>query len=441
MGVVRAPPEPDLAVGYNVNHGRYEHQKAAAAALAYRKPQELIHVLAHLTYSLPGRTKNKLVENIRLGLAGIPARIGAIKLKQRIYNKIIPKFHEYAPAFPLAISDLQFLTLDNWEDLDAANPHTDAVYHYFLHPGKKPGEVIFKPWNLKVELVITARNWDKIQEHLANQEPMGRSSLGPGGNPGLFLDPPADILESDTWSPPPLCQILHNVGKPPSSHQLASVFPSVMQSAGLPSRTSILSDQVPVAVKLSTHWRKKSNSPEWQSPDRAVLRSVLQQQVANAKLPTLGMIPYESIAVKRAYYKETIRGKDRVKRFSGAYEVDIMGREGKALYWAMSLMDMVYCFVKCHVGKAAVSQEGFAVPEEGAGVTFLIHVRFVNAGLAIIRNTEGKATKALLLEQLIDACQDLFRTFVHTGSAKPYRIAGAKITTWHASCVLRSTCN
>ncbi|KAF8491919.1 hypothetical protein JB92DRAFT_2835516 [Gautieria morchelliformis] len=121
---------------------------------------------------------------------------------------------------------------------------------------------------------------------------------------------------------------------------------------------------------------KKSNSPEWQSPDRAVLRSVLQQQVANVKLPSsevqhaieffpislkafnemlsscpspdfsvhayhghlytdlqteppppgsfktahpgrlsldapqtlvppaLGMIPYESIAVKRAYYKE-----------------------------------------------------------------------------------------------------------------------------------------
>ncbi|KAF8511051.1 hypothetical protein JB92DRAFT_407067 [Gautieria morchelliformis] len=231
MGVVRAPPEPDLggqiavprlhpAVGYNANHGHYEHQKAAAAALAYRKPQELIHVLAHLTYSLPGRTKNRLVENIRLGLAGIPARIGAIELKQRIYDKIIPKFHEYAPAFPLAISDLQFLTLDNWEDLDAANPHTDAVYHYFLHPGKKPGKVIFKPQNLKVELVITARNWDKIQEHLANQEPMGRSSLGPGGNPGLFLDPPAEIVESDTWSPPQLSQILHNVGKPPSSHQV-----------------------------------------------------------------------------------------------------------------------------------------------------------------------------------------------------------------------------
>ncbi|KAF8511050.1 hypothetical protein JB92DRAFT_407082 [Gautieria morchelliformis] len=69
---------------------------------------------------------------------------------------------------------------------------------------------------------------------------------------------------------------------------------------------------------------------------------------------------------------------------------------------------MVYCFVKRHVGKAAVSQEGFAVPE----------VHFVNAGLAIIRNTEGKATKALLLEQLIDAIQGLFRKFVHNGSAK-----------------------
>ncbi|KAF8527655.1 hypothetical protein JB92DRAFT_877399 [Gautieria morchelliformis] len=399
----------------------------------------------------------------------------------------------------------------------------DAVYHYFLHPGKKPGEVIFKPRNLKVELVITARNWDKIQEHLANQEPMGRSSLGPGGNPGLFLDPPAEIVESDTWSPPPLSQILHNVGKPPSSHQLASVLPSVMESAGLPSRTSILSDQVPIpmpSVDVSSlyhadiesapdrqahrvsHKRplsmptspectprpKKSNSPEWQSPDRAVLRSVLQQQVANVKLPSsevqhaieffpillkafnemlsscpspdfsvhayhghlytdpqtelappgsfktahpgrlsldapqtlvppaLGMIPYESIAVKRAYYKETIRGKDRVKHFSGAYEVDIMGREGKALYWAMSLMDMVYCFVKRHVGKAAVSQEGFAVPE----------VRFVNAGLAIIWNTEGKATKALLLEQLIDASQGLFRKFVHNGSAKPLPDCGSQ---------------
>ncbi|KAF8529987.1 hypothetical protein JB92DRAFT_3189866 [Gautieria morchelliformis] len=124
--------------------------------------------------------------------------------------------------------------------------------------------------------------------------------------------------------------------------------------------------------------------------------------------PALGTIPYESIAVKRAYYKEMVRGKDRVKRFSGAYEVDIMGREGKALYWAMSLMDMVYCFASAGVMLSGSSR-----------LTLCAQVRFVNAGLAIIRNTEGKATKALLLEELIDASQGSFRKFVHNGSAKP----------------------
>ncbi|KAF8524457.1 hypothetical protein JB92DRAFT_3109479 [Gautieria morchelliformis] len=93
-----------------------------------------------------------------------------------------------------------------------------------------------------------------------------------------------------------------------------------MQSAELASRTSILLDQVlipmpsvdvsslshadvecqpdrqalgasrkcPLLMPTSperTPCPKKPNSPEWQSPDRAVLRSVLQQQVANVKLP------------------------------------------------------------------------------------------------------------------------------------------------------------
>ncbi|KAF8529988.1 hypothetical protein JB92DRAFT_3106423 [Gautieria morchelliformis] len=175
MGRVRASPDAELgqiitvprlqpAVGYNVNHLRYEHQRAVS-----------------------GRTKNKLVENIRLGLAGIPACIGAMDLKQR--------------------------------DLDAANANTDAVYRYFIHPGKKPGEVIFKPRKLKVELVISARQWDKIQEHLANWEAMGGTSPGTGGNPGSVLGPPAVIVGPDTWSPPSLSQILRNVGKPPSPDQ------------------------------------------------------------------------------------------------------------------------------------------------------------------------------------------------------------------------------
>ncbi|KAF8505176.1 hypothetical protein JB92DRAFT_2737434, partial [Gautieria morchelliformis] len=141
--------------------------------------------------------------------------------------------------------------------------------------------------------------------------------------------------------------------------------------------------------------------------------------------PALGMIPYESIAVKRAYYKEMIHGKDRVKRFSGAYEVDIMGREGKALYWAMSLMDMVYCFVKRHVGKAAVGK-CWCHLSDSCRLTLHGQVHFVNAGLAIIRNTEGKAAKALLLEQLIDASQGLFRKFVHNGSAKPLPDCGSQ---------------
>ncbi|KAF8531774.1 hypothetical protein JB92DRAFT_2690708 [Gautieria morchelliformis] len=151
--------------------------------------------------------------------------------------------------------------------------------------------------------------------------------------------------------------------------------------------------------------------------------------------PALGMIPYESIAVKRAYYKETVCGKDRVKCFSGAYEVDIMGCEGKALYWEMSLMDMVYlllceapCGESCSVPGRLCSARGkcWCHLSDPSRLTLHGQIRFVNAGLAIIRNMEGKATKALLLEQLIDAGQGLFRKFVHNGSAKPLLDCGSQ---------------
>ncbi|KAF8583666.1 hypothetical protein K439DRAFT_1348014 [Ramaria rubella] len=92
-----------------------------------------------------------------------------------------------------------------------------------------------------------------------------------------------------------------------------------------------------------------------------------------------------------------------------------MTHEGDALYWAMLLTDMVYCFVKNHA-----NQNPLNTP-----LILILKVHFVKAGVAINRNANGKPTKAMLIEELIDTDQEDFRKFVHNGSALPLPTAMA----------------
>ncbi|KAF8581373.1 hypothetical protein K439DRAFT_1354108, partial [Ramaria rubella] len=119
--------------------------------------------------------------------------------------------------------------------------------------------------------------------------------------------------------------------------------------------------------------------------------------------------PNQPVAVKRAYYTEWLDGHNKLKRYPAQQEIELMTCEGDALYWVMSLMDMVYRFVKNHANQNPPNTPLIPIPE----------VHFVKAGVAISRNADGKPTKAVLIEELIDTDQEDFRKFVHNGSALP----------------------
>ncbi|KAF8574738.1 hypothetical protein K439DRAFT_1266835, partial [Ramaria rubella] len=104
------------------------------------------------------------------------------------------------------------------------------------------------------------------------------------------------------------------------------------------------------------------------------------------------------------------------KRYSPTEELCLLSLEGNALYWAMSLMDMVYRFMRLH----EVRQ-----PETMVSMNILLltlinsQVRFIHSGLALIHGADGKTAKAALLEEVVDSAQGDFRKFVHNRSATP----------------------
>ncbi|KAF8584519.1 hypothetical protein K439DRAFT_1345786, partial [Ramaria rubella] len=79
------------------------------------------------------------------------------------------------------------------------------------------------------------------------------------------------------------------------------------------------------------------------------------------------------------------------------------------LYWAISLMDMVYRFMRNHQAKQPETTPGIQIP----------NVCFVHSGLALIHGADGKTAKAALLEEVIDTTYGDFHKFIHNGLATP----------------------
>lgn len=88
-------------------------------------------------------------------------------------------------------------------------------------------------------------------------------------------------------------------------------------------------------------------------------------------------------------------------------------------------MDMVYTFIVAHQGIHGPISAGMKIPEVGSLdcilATFwpILQVHFVQAGLAIVWGTDGKPSKAFLVEELINETQGDFCKFIHNTSAKP----------------------
>jgi hypothetical protein len=83
-----------------------------------------------------------LFQDILQAIDNVPVHIGAVELKQLLYNEIIPLWNSFTEECPLAIEDIVMRSKE-WVVIQPLNPDRDVISRPFFKSGRG-GAVVFK---------------------------------------------------------------------------------------------------------------------------------------------------------------------------------------------------------------------------------------------------------------------------------------------------------
>lgn len=106
----------------------------------------------------------------------VPVHIGAVELKNLLYDQILPSWLAYTEGYPLDINNI-ILRSKDWVEIQPLNPDRDAISCSFFKTGKNGG-ITFKMGHCLVHFNILNRIYNeyldyaekKEEERLNNQE-------------------------------------------------------------------------------------------------------------------------------------------------------------------------------------------------------------------------------------------------------------------------------
>ncbi|KAF8576312.1 hypothetical protein K439DRAFT_1622943 [Ramaria rubella] len=415
------------------------------------------------------RKNKKFNLNIREGIPLVPTQIGSLELKKTVYDRLYPIFYEASDGYVINIDQLKLRIPGTWENLDRADPVKNAIYHHFQRKDRK-GNTVFKgpgKNGFQVALVLSHLQWQAIEADMEFKKlqkadddqrapyhcAVNQRQQEPFGEPVQERDESCSdrigrLTASVQWS---------NADRI-TTESLESQF-SLENSPTTKRKRTISTTPVLPAKSIkrpATPPSRRQTEPPlergWVSPDRHAMRAALKKQTdyhqvnfkhdsisgvlrcqTQVQLGSLGSLKSahpgrltlhtqpqgvtemlgttkdEFVVVKRTFYNRPDSG-SQLLRFPVHEEIEAIGKEGNALYWATSLMNMVYHFI-----------DNF-VKETGPTETPVPHIprtRFVKAGMAILYGANGTRFSAALLEEYIDEKQGDCRKFVHNANAIP----------------------
>ena len=111
-----------------------------------------------------------ITQNLVEGIKGLDPHIGGTELHARCYNKLVQRWLEWSEGYNVPIEkttlrDAKVQSAIAGKDLADPVKEFDAILDYFMKPHGKTGELVFKPGQLKLALVID----HKILEEITNQ--------------------------------------------------------------------------------------------------------------------------------------------------------------------------------------------------------------------------------------------------------------------------------
>ncbi|KAJ7016540.1 hypothetical protein C8F04DRAFT_1201967 [Mycena alexandri] len=196
-------PTPLARSGYTQNHAGYVPERARRAQQAYSSHGGYATLVeARFCYMTEGNPKSKFIGLLEV-IQDVPLHIGAVELKQLLFDKLLPKWHEFTAGRPLRLEDFA-LRDDKWLEMapPMGLPDTDCISAKCF-TSTKNGAPQFRPkkvvmlLQLKLELALQVLDERRaradeaaFQAEMADQRRLEEQQVAHGFSASAAAPPP-----------------------------------------------------------------------------------------------------------------------------------------------------------------------------------------------------------------------------------------------------------
>jgi len=114
-------------------------------------------------------TNRDLFQDILQAIDNVPVHIGAVELKQLLYNEISPLWNSFSEGYPLAIEDIVMRSKE-WVAIQPLNPDRDVISRPFFKSGRSGGASVFKTGRCVVLFQIPNSIYNQYLNHAERKE-------------------------------------------------------------------------------------------------------------------------------------------------------------------------------------------------------------------------------------------------------------------------------
>ncbi|KAF5377829.1 hypothetical protein D9615_006831 [Tricholomella constricta] len=440
--------------GYTSNHAVYYATRHSLAQKAYAmNGGNVIAVEVRVVHKPMLKYKFQLIGDVHEVVKNISVHIGAVELKQILFDEILPLWLEYTRGFQISIDDFVMRDHDGAK-LRAGDPDRDIISKKFFKTVK--GAQVFKEGreviNFHVPNDIYHRYlaWSEAREEeqmlrdqtekLSIQEKKVTKPTRGGKKRQHSPEPSHDtlILTPVRASKRPKSGPCYDLS--PTAHRLGDA----LRSQRLPSNKEIQSlferKAIHVAIYLVEHRTlselldlcetSRNTFANYKAylgaPGEAMLHLELsskKQKKGGFKLSSFGESSRplfnglsKNICAKQTYYEKSGSVESMGQEIQVTQNIPHDGRtqarnltmEIACLVWARVLLDLVYVFIEKYV--TTKGQPPFTIPQ----------LRFVEAALAVEHADSSQESRVFLVEEVIGgASEGMFRKYMNNVSPVP----------------------
>ncbi|KAG6818633.1 hypothetical protein H0H93_003300 [Arthromyces matolae] len=448
------------ASGYTAEHAEYFSTRQILARKAYADEGGRVVVCQVRAVHMPvGKTKEKLIGDVLETVENIPVHIGAVALKQILYDRFLPVWLTYSCGFAIKIDQI-IMRRSNWAVIEPKSPDCDAIAQSFF-PKNRKGEPTFKTGTCIINFHLPNRLYDQYldfveeqeEQKLALQESLARNNgkvtrsmykgkqievsnvstrkIPKAQGTKRLRSPSPDVdddIENMPVTPPqPKRRAIIYSGPSPTSQQLEQALrsqrpPSAKEVQKLfnanfikPIRVSTyLVQQCSLLDVIKLHSDDKWCLASAQPGALCLDFSPQNQKKGGFKLATFGTTSpnifgeSNKVVAKQTFYSKSKDGKAKIIPHDGRKQAQNLTTEILCLVWARVLLELVYRFIEKE--REARGIPPFSIPQ----------MRFVQAALAIEDVEENQEARAFLLEEVIEESEgSKFRKYMNNVSPVP----------------------